>query len=54
MTHLGKGFSSELPLGDPQGLIALLGCLLAWGAWGRVALAPWELVLYVWEEALAA
>ena len=54
MTHLGLGFSNELPLGDLWGVLVPLGCLLAWGAWGRVVLAPWELVLCVWEEVLAA
>ena len=44
MTYLRLGFSSELPLGDPQGI---LGCLLAWEPGVRVVLAPWELVLCV-------
>ena len=35
MTHLGLGFSNELPLGDPWGVLALLDCLLAWEAWGE-------------------
>ena len=31
MTHLWLGFSNELPIGHPQGVLVLLGCLLAWG-----------------------
>ena len=54
MTHLGLGFSSDLSLGDPWGVLVPLGCLLAWGALGRVALAPWELLMCVWEEVLTA
>ena len=52
--RLNKGFSNDLPLGDPWGVLAILHCLLVWGAWGKVALAPWQLVLCVWEEVLAA
>ena len=54
MIHLGLGFSKEFPLGDHQGLLTLLECLLVWEAWRRVVLAPWELVLYVWGEMLDA
>ena len=52
ITHLALGSSSELPLGDPQGLltIALAACLLAWGT----TLSPWELVLTAWREVLTA
>ena len=37
MTHFGLGPSSELSLEDPQGLLALFACLLAWIAWGSSA-----------------